>query len=53
MVDTLFKLTNGDKLLARGFTRQVFTEANGSLLYHIPDVVAEKFAHLHAHAFSR
>ncbi len=50
IVDTLFKIRETDRLLARGYTRQVFTEVGGRLLYHVPPVVAEKFARLYADA---
>ncbi len=46
LIDTHFKLTrvsDGETVLARGTTQQVFTRVDGGLLYHVPEVVAAGF----------
>ena len=58
MIDTHFKIqrvadvASGDgKLLAQGFTRQVFTRVDGGLLYHVPKSVEPGFDRLNDFAF--
>jgi len=53
MVETHFRVMAAEtknKKLADGFTKQVFTRTDGSLLYHMPKVVASEFAALHCFA---
>lgn len=53
IVDTVFRMKIGERLVCRGYTRQVFTRPDGRLLYHIPEQVAPGFARLHAFALGR
>jgi acyl-CoA thioester hydrolase len=58
IVDTVFRMSlqsaeASDRLVCRGYTRQVFTTPDGRLLYHIPEPVADGFARLTQQALGR
>lgn len=55
MVDTHFAISSAlperqGAVLARGYTRQVFTRVEGGLLYHVPKAVGEGFAAMQSFA---
>jgi len=53
IVDTVFRMRLDERVVCRGYTRQVFTRPAGRLLYHIPEQVAGGFAKLTALALGR